>query len=165
MKNINDISTILGLEPGEYNLTQIKEIYRALAAIHHPDKGGDTNKMQLINSAYDDLKEHFKTSETLSINDTLDTPFDFAVFDKLKGMVGLVIEICGYWIWLSGNTIQHKESLKELGFKYSKTKKMWYWGPSLKNSKVRGSKTIKKIRKLFGSKIISNEDQEIILLS
>lgn len=34
----------------------IKAVYRTLASIHHPDKGGDTAVMQQINEAYNELK-------------------------------------------------------------------------------------------------------------
>lgn len=33
----------------------IKAAYNALAKLHHPDKGGDTTKMQQINAAYERL--------------------------------------------------------------------------------------------------------------
>jgi DnaJ-domain-containing protein 1 len=33
----------------------IKAAYRCLATLHHPDKGGDTTRMQLINAAYKQL--------------------------------------------------------------------------------------------------------------
>lgn len=31
---------------------EITQCYRKLASVHHPDKGGDTNKIQAINEAY-----------------------------------------------------------------------------------------------------------------
>jgi hypothetical protein len=34
----------------------IKAVYRTLASIHHPDKGGDLAVMQQINAAYEELK-------------------------------------------------------------------------------------------------------------
>lgn len=34
----------------------IKAVYRVLASIHHPDKGGDMRKMQAINAAYEALQ-------------------------------------------------------------------------------------------------------------
>lgn len=34
----------------------IKAAYRALAQLHHPDRGGDTRTMQQINLAYDELE-------------------------------------------------------------------------------------------------------------
>jgi len=36
---------------------QIKKAYRKLASQHHPDKGGDTNKFQEIQTAYDTLSD------------------------------------------------------------------------------------------------------------
>jgi hypothetical protein len=33
----------------------IRAAYRALAQLHHPDVGGDSERMQAINVAYDDL--------------------------------------------------------------------------------------------------------------
>jgi DnaJ-class molecular chaperone len=48
--------TVLGIS----NTTEKKEIkraYRKLASIHHPDKGGDTEKYQEIQNAYDMLKD------------------------------------------------------------------------------------------------------------
>src|SRR6266498_2981910 len=34
----------------------VRAAYRALALIHHPDRGGDTRRMQEINSAFDQIK-------------------------------------------------------------------------------------------------------------
>lgn len=165
MENITQIASILGLEAGLYNQTQIKEIYRKLASKYHPDKEfGDTNKMQLINASYEKLEQFFKTSDTLELKNN-QSIFDFALFDELKALPGLIIEVCGHWIWLKGNTKEHKEILKKLGFKYSFDKGMWFWSVTLKpNSKIRGSKTMVRIRKLFGSTIITTESHELALL-
>jgi hypothetical protein len=35
----------------------IEAAYRALAKLHHPDRGGDTARMQGINAAYDKIKQ------------------------------------------------------------------------------------------------------------
>jgi hypothetical protein len=44
----------LGLEPG-VNADKVREAYRKLSAIHHPDRGGDHGRMSEINTAYDML--------------------------------------------------------------------------------------------------------------
>ena len=36
---------------------EIKSAFRKLAKQHHPDTGGDTNKFQQINEAYNTLKD------------------------------------------------------------------------------------------------------------
>ena len=42
--------------------------------------------------------------------------------DALRGFGGLVWEVCGTWLWASGNTKEHKEVLKSLGFHYASKK-------------------------------------------
>lgn len=42
---------------------QIKQAYRKLASIHHPDKGGDTAKFQDIQTAYETLSDPNKKQE------------------------------------------------------------------------------------------------------
>ena len=37
-------------------IADIKKRYRALAREHHPDAGGDPERMKKINAAYDDLR-------------------------------------------------------------------------------------------------------------
>ena len=51
--------------------------------------------------------------------------------EEIKNLEGLEIEIAGHWVWISGNTKEYKEALKELGFKYASKKKMWYYNPDL----------------------------------
>ena len=47
---------ILGL-PDFASPEEIKKVYRKLALIHHPDRGGDQERMKLINAAYDILSK------------------------------------------------------------------------------------------------------------
>lgn len=41
----------------KYNISDVKKTYRKLAHIHHPDKGGSVEAMQLVNEAYVILTE------------------------------------------------------------------------------------------------------------
>ena len=45
---------VLNLGAG-FNLKHLKTRYRKLAHLHHPDKGGNVETMQLINDAYSTL--------------------------------------------------------------------------------------------------------------
>lgn len=70
-----------------------------------------------------------------------------------SGANGIKIEICGSWIWVSGNTYPNKCKLKDTGFKYSKNKGMWYWHNGNGYRKHgRRELSIDKIRSVFGSK-------------
>lgn len=144
----------------------IKQVFRKLASANHPDKGGSTESMQLINCAYKELCKFFAMNETLDVNEEGNeesetgepaASFDFSFLDELKAMAGVVIEICGYWVWLSGDTYPHRELIKNLGFKFSGSKKSWYWSPTIATSKfMRGTKPMAAIRKKYGSEIIKN---------
>jgi hypothetical protein len=163
---LSNAIAIFGLENGQYKVTDIKLVYRRLARDNHPDKGGNTEKMQLINNAYTEFCKYFASNETLDINQEENEKaqeFDFSFIDTLKVMQGLIIEVCGYWVWLSGNTFPFRDILKELGFKYSGSKKSWYWSPTVNVASFRrGSKSMKNIRKEFGSQIIDIEQQQAI---
>ena len=165
MNKLENAIVIFGLENGQYSLSDVKQVYRKLASVNHPDKGGSTETMQLINTAFSELCKHFELNATLDINQETETShsFDFSFMDTLKTLHGVVIEVCGYWVWLSGNTYPHKETISNLGFKFSGAKKSWYWSPTIDTSKYkRGSKSMKNIRQEFGSKIIKTESQAAI---
>ena len=51
-----DLYAVLGVTK-DPTPDQIKKAYRKLASQHHPDKGGDTNKFQEIQTAYDTLSD------------------------------------------------------------------------------------------------------------
>ena len=161
MDKLQNAIVIFGLENGQYTLNDIKQAYRKLASANHPDKGGNNETMQLINTAFAELCKYFETNQTLDINQEQETAqnFDFSFLDTLKTLTGIKIEVCGYWVWLSGNTYPHKETISNLGFKYSGAKKSWYWSPTINVSSFRrGSKSMKQIRKDYGSKIIETEN-------
>ena len=165
MDKLQNAIVIFGLENGQYTLSDIKQIYRKLASVNHPDKGGNTETMQLINTAFDELCKYFETNQTLDINQEQETAqsFDFSFLDILKTMHGVIIEVCGYWVWLSGNTYPYKETISNLGFKFSGAKKSWYWSPTINITNYkRGSKSMKQIRKDYGSQIIQTEMQAAI---
>lgn len=153
---------IFKLEQGKYNAEDIKQCYRVLAKKNHPDKGGSTEMMQLINNAYSEFVEYFKSNELLEIGaEPSYKNIDF--IDTIKTMAGVVIEVCGCWVWLSGATYNYKQTISELGFKYSKSKQSWYWSPTIDKLKKRmGTSSMSKIRGKYGSTIINTEAQQKI---
>jgi hypothetical protein len=160
MDKLQNAVNVFGLANGQYGLSDIKQAYRRLASANHPDKGGNTETMQLINTAFEELCKFFASNGTLDINqdETQAHGVDFEFIQILKTMTGVVIEVCGYWVWLSGDTYLYKDKIKELGFKFSGSKKSWYWSPTIDTATFRrGSKSMKKIRIQYGSKIIDTE--------
>jgi hypothetical protein len=164
MDKLQNAIKIFGLENNQYTLADIKTIYRQLASKNHPDKGGNTESMQLINAAFDELYKFFVDNDVLDVKQDEELhAFDFDFISELKTMQGVNIEVCGYWIWLTGNTYLYKDKIHVLGFKYSKAKKSWYWSPCIDMTKYRrGCWSMKSIRKIHGSQIVDNEIQQAL---
>lgn len=59
---MTDYYSVLGV-PRSASPEDIKKAYRRLASQHHPDKGGDTQKFQEIQAAYDVLSDPNKRSQ------------------------------------------------------------------------------------------------------
>ena len=112
-------------------LDELRIAYRKLAAIHHPDVGGDVSTMQAINAEHDRVFEALKAAHNASADEyhqTTETPEEFRrVVVELLKLSGLNIEICGSWLWIGGNTKENKEALKALGCRWASKKKLWYW--------------------------------------
>ena len=69
----------------------------------------------------------------------------------------VTVELCGEWLWISGETKTVKEQLKAAGCRYSANKQLWYWRPADKPfRRRRGSQsTIEEIRTKYGSATVS----------
>ena len=149
---ITDAANILGLS-GNVTHKDVKHAYRKAAMKYHPDRNpAGAEMMKVINAAYDALKEFsgdIPDSESTQAQD-----YPKALNDALNAIInleGLEIEICGAWVWVSGNTKQHKNILKETGFKWASKKKNWYFRPEDWRSSSRGAYSMDDIRDKYGS--------------
>ena len=112
--------------------------------------------MKAVNSAFDflmanlDKINQYQSPEQSAIynyGDELEN-----VLKALYGLSGLVYEVIGNWIWISGNTIEHKEALKEIGCKWAAKKKQWFYRPDEHKSYWnREEHTIEEIRAKYGT--------------
>lgn len=159
-------------------LEELKKGFRNLAFKLHPDKGGSQEAMQELNNEYSYLsKELSKEAKNFNDNIEADAPFTryrYAetteqadeyrdIIEKLINCIGLEIEICGSWIWLSGETKEYKELIKTLGFKWASKKKMWSFGEMAKGKKNHKPWSIDKIRNNYGSTKFKNKDKDPLL--
>lgn len=127
--NIQDAARLLNLS-GTVTPAEIKKAYRAAAHKYHPDRNpAGAEMMKLINSAYEALKEFDGTIPSYETQATEYPEALNAALNAIHSLIGLEIEICGAWVWVSGNTKEHKEVLKVAGFKYASKKKCWYFRP------------------------------------
>lgn len=83
------------------------------------------------------------------------------VLDKLFRLDGLEIELCGSWLWISGDTKRHKEALgrEGAGCRWSSTKKMWYWHHEEEGRRWhKRDYSMQEIRSKYGSSRIQREE-------
>ncbi len=147
--NIYDAAKILGLT-GSLNPEDTKAAYRAACKKYHPDINPvGEEMMKIINQAYDALKDYTgeMRSEQTDYGDLLNE-----ALNAISGLPALVIEICGSWVWVTGETREHKDTLKEAGFKWAAKKKAWYFRPEEFSSRSKGTKSLDEIREKYGSK-------------
>jgi hypothetical protein len=119
----------------------IKQEYRRLAMLHHPDKGGDLATMQEINEQYlqalkrmdgatstgTDGKEH-----TYKYNAETETEIMTKIRKTLAILTGGAdLVLIGLWVWIL-NTEKGDSNgpeLKKLGFKWMRHRGAWAWKP------------------------------------
>lgn len=159
MKTI-DALNILSITEKEITQDQVKSAYRKACKTYHPDiNPAGLAMMQAVNEAYEKLmNERFPIlvadSEVSSnYGEILNT-----ALNAIINCVGLTIEICGAWIWVSGETKVNKDILKSSGFMWSNQKEMWYFRPqSQKKRFYRGQSSIDEIRVKYGSEKINSK--------
>lgn len=156
MKFFNDCKTI----------EEVKGLYKKLALENHPDRGGDTATMQAINTEYDFAcaklaKGAGLTDEEADVEIKLSEEYR-QVIEKIINLPGIVIEIVGNWIWVTGNTRPVKNTLKDAGFYFASKKIAWYYRNEA--FKTRGSGApLEEIRVKYGSEKINRKQQNKVL--
>ncbi|MEO0384167.1 MAG: DnaJ domain-containing protein [Pseudomonadota bacterium] len=147
--NVYDAAKILSVS-GDVTPKQVKAAYVAACKKYHPDiNPAGAEMMKVINAAFDVLRDYSGTLKDEQstygehFNDALNAVFSLS---------GLSVEICGVWLWVTGETRQYKDVLKGAGFKWAHEKKAWYFRPEQHRSFSRGSATLEEIREKYGSK-------------
>lgn len=150
---------------GIKTLDDLRKEYRRLAVLHHPDKGGRVEDMQEINAEYDvfskklinrnpDFSEERKVYET-QVSEELKEKVDIVI-----NLPGVIVEIIGSWIWVTGKTKEVKTELKEAGFKFSSQKIAWYWHCGYYRKRNGKRFEMDEIRNMWGSSVVEKEEKK-----
>lgn len=155
---------------GVSDLNELKKAYHALARQHHPDCGGSDAEMKAINAAYETRFEELKQAHNAKAAQdtsgrtcaTTEAPREFIeIISLLLRLDGLQVELCGSWLWISGNTRSHKDALKAAGCRWAPKKGMWNWHHAEDGSPhYRGSASMAQIRSKYGSEIFRAAHRE-----
>lgn len=140
-----------------------KEQYKKLVIKYHPDHGGDEEAMKEINAEWAYLFKHnynihrnmegqIYTDEKQDVPDEVTQKY-VTLINALIRLEGVGIEICGTFIWLSGDTYRWRKAIKALGFKWSQGKKMWYMAPTKRRAR-NNNWSIERIRAKYGSNVL-----------
>ena len=146
-------------------IAEVKGLYKKLALENHPDRGGDTATMQAINGEYAlacaymikrggfteaETEEQIQFSEAYRV-----------VIEKIINLEGIVIELVGNWIWVTGITYPLRKELKEAGLFFAPKKLAWYYRTD--EFKTRGGKkSLEEIRNKYGTETVSRSGPRIL---
>ena len=91
-------------------INEAKKVYKTLAKKLHPDVGGSEEEFKLLNAIYNDFIENkIYFSNDFKIDLDLEK-----IISQILHFENITIELVGSWIWLSGDTKEIKDKLKEL---------------------------------------------------
>lgn len=143
-------------------IEEVKKQYFALAKKYHSDlTGGSDETMKEINAEYSKLHKRFKDihasikpeQETYTAAEpTNECPDDFINIVTALLKMGVNVELCGRWLWVSGDTKPHREDLKAMGCRWSAKKGMWSWHyPEDGVRRRKKTASMEEIRETYGS--------------
>ncbi|MBF0350937.1 MAG: DnaJ domain-containing protein [SAR324 cluster bacterium] len=151
--NKYDAFRVLGLS-GQVTVEDVKQAYRRMCRMYHPDvnQAGE-EMMKMINQAYDVLKDETSFDEAHKVHET---DYSEKLSEALNAILkfNLRVEVCGAWVWVSGETKVWKEELKKAQFKWASGKSMWYFRPQEYKSRNRKTVGMDYIRSTYGSRVV-----------
>ena len=139
---------------GIEGINEAKKIYKQLAKKLHPDVGGSDELFKMLNSIYTNILEN-------GIYFSNEFKFDLEI-EKIISQIlhyeNILIEVVGSWIWLSGDTKEIKDKLKDdLGFKWASKKKMWFYG-EMKGRNPK-EKSMEEIKGKYGCETVKTKEK------
>lgn len=139
-------------------LEALKAEYKRLAKLHHPDVGGDLETMKAINAEYDEAVKHIANNpghKDARRAQQEDAELFREIIAALVKIPNIVIELCGSWIWITGDTYTNRDALKAAGCKWASKKAAWYWhAPEDGCMRSKRDLSLDEIRARHGSKVI-----------
>ena len=138
---------------GIEGINEAKKIYKQLAKKLHPDVGGSDELFKMLNSIYTNILEN-------GIYFSNEFEFDLEI-EKIISQIlhyeNILIEVVGSWVWVSGDTREIKEKLKELNFKWASKKKLWFYGEM--KGRNPNEKSMEDIKSKYGFETVRTKEK------
>ncbi|RKE47149.1 J domain-containing protein [Sphingobacterium detergens] len=144
-------------------LEEVKALYKKLAKENHPDLGGGTEVMQQINIEFAFATARIIAGAKMSAEET-EKELRFSeeyrkVIEQIIHLPGIIIELVGLWIWVTGDTKPVSKELGNAKLFYAPIKKAWYYRSEHLKAKRGSKKTLDQIKDKYGSEIVRNKDR------
>ena len=134
------------------DIEEAKKLYKKLAFLHHPDRGGDIEIMKAVNNEYELIVNILAENKEEEKAAAAEVEKFKDIINKIIGLDGIIIEVVGSWVWVSGDTKPHKDTIKAAGFFWAAKKQKWYYRPEEeKGRSSRGRKSYQEIKEKYGS--------------
>ena len=148
----------------------LKKMWFRMAMKLHPDKGGDEEIFKFASNEYESLfsrlKDGFKRSEKEhyeeSPNEDELSEMLFELLMKYSRISMLNVELCGSWIWITGDTKPHSDEFKEDHFMWSPKKSAWYFHEGKYRKRGKKHYSLEEIRMMHGSRFYKTKEKEEI---
>ncbi len=148
---------------------EAKQEYKKLARQFHPDCNPDkdtTEEFKQMQADFEIVWERLKNihvnaeGETYTKESSETAAAYMDIIDALLRVPGIVIELCGSWLWVTGNTFFAKDTLKALHFKWSRKKSAWYFHAEPYHKRGKTEKSMEDIRSMYGSERFQTRTME-----
>lgn len=149
------------------SIEDVKKRFRELIKENHPDNGGNAAAAASILKQYKETLKKFdawnasRTATATDFNGTAnaaDLAKDIADAAAVAcGLDGVAVELCGSWLWVTGDTYTHRDTLKAAGFKWASKKRAWYFHTGEFRRYNRTDMSLGAIRAKYGSSVVSVE--------
>ena len=147
---------------------EIKSLFRELAFVHHPDRGGTNEAMRDIIDEYKLALLKLDGQQNVGVDGKIHTYYYnkeieeeiINMVDKIiaKKLNGVNVEIVGTWIWVDGKTKPVKSALKDLGLIWHSKRSKWYWRIKAGYQRKYSGLDFNTLRASYGSKIVDVDD-------
>ena len=144
----------------------VKKAFRKLAMTHHPDRGGSVETMKEINSQYQAALKSLDGQQDGKFTYHYNQEKESNIADKIQEVLGLhlpnvEVMLIGTWIWVNGDTKPHKESLKNIKFKWHAKRQCWFYSED-KKTRYNNKTSLEGLASKYGFKSFAQDEQTAI---
>lgn len=145
---------------------ELKKEYRRLCKELHPDNGGDAREFVEMRRQFEEIGKTetwrtFRNREGQTYTkDVHESPAEFMkTIEELLKLDGVIVEVCGSWLWITGETKQHKDAIKALGGRWSRNKAAWYIHREPYKKRSKKVYSLDEIRAYYGSETYTKKEE------